>query len=113
MGIYGKNRRHAARVSRELKIDLKTGDSMKQIYSLDFSMGGIKIGGFKLSLSIGEQVELAMEQGGKKVFFPGRVARVDGMQHIKRIGLDGNTFFVRITNGNFPEFVQNAFHVEA
>ncbi len=106
MTIYGKDRRRHERVKRELKVEIKTGTETMQIYSIDLSAGGVKVGGALLKLTLSEQIELAIEKDGEKFTFRGRVERDDGSQRINRIGRDGNAFFIRILDDRFAEFVK-------
>jgi len=109
MGIlihYGQKKRIHPRVKRELRVDVKTGTRTIQVYSIDLSAGGIKVAGAKLCLIPGEQVELVVEKGVEKFTFQGGVERADGSLRIKRIGRDGNAFFVRILDERLAEFVK-------
>jgi hypothetical protein len=106
MAISGREKRRQARVKRELRVDIRTGTQTMQIYSVDLSAGGIKVGGAMLNLTPGEQIELAIEKNGEKFAVHGQVARDDGIHHINRIGRDGNAYFVRILDERFSEFVK-------
>jgi c-di-GMP-binding flagellar brake protein YcgR len=106
MTISGRERRRQARVKRELKVEIKTGTQVMQLYSIDLSAGGIKIGGASLKLTPGEQIELVIEKSGEKFTVRGQVMRDDGIHHINRIGRDGNAYFVRILDERFAEFVK-------
>ena len=106
MTISGSEKRRQARIKRELRVEVKTGTQTMQIYSVDLSEGGIKVGGAMLKLTPGEQVELAIEKDSEKFTFNGQVARDDGIHHITRIGRDGNAYFVRILDERFSEFVK-------
>ncbi len=106
MSIYGKEQRTLGRVKREYIVDMKIGNETKKIYSIDLSEGGVKVGGAMLMLKPGEQVELSLEKNGEKFTFRGQVARNDGSQRINRIGREANTFFVRILDERFTEFVK-------
>lgn len=106
MTIYGNNKRNQGRLKREFKVEIKTGKDTMQIYSIDLSEGGVKVGATMLKLTPGEQVELSVEKDGGIFTFRGQVERDDGTHPIKRIGRDGNAFFVRILDERFPEFVK-------
>ncbi len=106
MVIYGNEKRTQGRVKREYLVDIRIGNEIKRIYSIDLSDGGIKVGGAMLMLKSGEQVELSLEKDGEKFTFRGQVARNDGSQRINRIGREANAFFVRILDERFPEFVK-------
>lgn len=110
-GLYGTNRRAQGRVRRELNVRIKSSREVKSVYSLDFSVGGVKVGGAMLKLPLGEPIELIMEKNGNTFSFPGRVARGDGLERINRIGRDANTFFIRIGDQGFAEFVQGNFQL--
>ncbi len=111
MGIYGSNKRNKGRARREFNVQLKSANEVKQVYSLDISEGGMKVGGPMLQLSVGDQVELVLEKSGIKVSFIGHVARQDGIERINRIGRDANAFFIRIIDEKFSEFVKANFSV--
>ncbi|HLE41578.1 MAG TPA: PilZ domain-containing protein [Nitrospirota bacterium] len=109
MTIYGKSKRNTTRFKRELRIDLKAGGQAVQIYSIDYSVVGIKVAGIMLDLTPGEQVELVIEKDGGKVVFHGRVERDDGAHHVNRIGREANAFFIKILDEGFPDFVKEMF----
>jgi hypothetical protein len=109
MSIYGSSKRAHTRYKRELRIDLKAGAQVIQIYSIDFSVVGVKLGGIMLELAPGQQVELTIEKDGEKFTFHGRVERDDGAHHINRIGREANAFFVKILDEGFPAFVNKMF----
>jgi hypothetical protein len=111
MGIYGSNKRNKGRAKREFNVQLKSANEVKQVYSIDFSEGGMRVGGPMLQLSVGDQVELILEKSGNKASFLGQVARQDGIERIKRIGRDANAFFIRIVDEKFVEFVKANFSV--
>ena len=102
-------KRSKARVKRELIIKLKTGEETKQVYMIDLSHGGIKIGGSGLVLAVGSLVEITIVLGRESEVFRGQVERQDGLSRIKRLGIDANTFYIRISERRFPEFVKNKF----
>jgi hypothetical protein len=106
MTIYGKEQRRKARIKREYAVDIKIGNEMKKIYSIDLSEGGVKVGGAMLSLKPGEQVEISVDKDGEKFMFRGQVARNDGSQRINRIGRDANIYFIKILDERFIEFVK-------
>jgi hypothetical protein len=111
MALYGNNKRDTGRVKRELRLELRTGNSTKQVYTIDLSPGGVKLGAQMLQLAVGERVELSLDIGGKRHFFSGTVARDDGAQRINRIGRDANSFFIKVTDDTFPSFVKSSFNV--
>ena len=111
MGLYGGSKRKQGRAKRELTVQLKNGNEVKQIYTIDFSTEGVKVGGPMLQLAVGDRVELIMEKNGSKVSFPGQVTRQDGLGRINRIGRDGNVFFIKIVDEKFIEFVKANFTV--
>jgi hypothetical protein len=109
MVTYANEKRGKARVQRELVVKLKVGEETKQVYMIDLSLGGIKIGGPNLLLAVGQMVEVMIVLGRETEVFTGRVERQDGLSRIRRIGRDGNTFFIRIKNAHFPDFVKSKF----
>jgi hypothetical protein len=109
MGTFGREKRAKGRTNREVVVKLKIGQETKQVYMIDISNGGLKVGGVLLKLSLGAQVEVSIALGTDAAFFPGIVARQDGAHHINRIGRDGNTFFIRIEDNQFAEFVKVKF----
>ena len=111
MAIYGNNKRDQGRVRRELRLELRIGNDTKQVYTIDLSQGGVKLGGQMLRLTVGENIEFSLDAGGKRYSFSGTVARNDGSQRINRIGRDANSFFVRVSDKQFPEFVKGNFSV--
>jgi hypothetical protein len=102
-------KRKKVRVKRELVLKLKVGEETKQVYMIDLSLGGIKIGGERLYIAMGQLVEITIVLGRESEVFHGKVERLDGLYRIKRIGRDASTFFVRITDAHFPEFVKSKF----
>jgi hypothetical protein len=107
MTIYGKEKRGQGRVKREYMLDIKVGNEIRKIYSIDLSAGGVKVGGAMLMLKPGEKVEISVERGGEKFTFQGQVARNDGSQRINRIGCDANIYYIRILDERFSEFVKS------
>jgi hypothetical protein len=107
MTIYGKEKRSQGRVKREYMVEIKVGNEVKKIYSIDLSAGGVKVGGAMLVLKPGEEINISVERGGEKFTFRGQVARNDGSQRINRIGCDANVFFIRIIDEHFAEFVKS------
>jgi len=53
MATNGQEKRNKARVKQELVLKLKVGEETKQVYMIDLSLGGIKIGGDHLILNEG------------------------------------------------------------
>jgi PilZ domain len=109
--LYGINKRINGRMKREIVVGIKTKTEAREAYTIDLSVGGIRVGGALLNLPLGEQVELTMAKGGEKIPFSGRVAREDGMYHLNRIGRDVIAFFIRVTDGKFSEFVSSNYHI--
>jgi hypothetical protein len=107
MSTYGQEKRKQGRVKREYMVDIKVGDDIKKIYSIDLSAGGVKVGGAMLTLKQGELVDITVDRGGEKFSFRGQVERYDGSQRINRIGADANAFFIKILDERFPEFVKS------
>jgi hypothetical protein len=111
MGIYGNNKRSSGRTKREIMVGLKTTTETKQVYTIDLSHGGVRVGGARLQLPLGALVELVLDKGGEKIPFSGRIAREDGIYYINRIGRDANAFFIKITDARFPEFMKAQYQV--
>jgi len=109
MTIYGENKRNQGRLKRELKVEIKIGVQVMQIYSIDLSAGGVKVGGAMLRLPPGEQVELSIEKDGGIHAFQGKVERGDGTHRINRIGRDANAYFIRILDERFLDFIKAIF----
>jgi hypothetical protein len=107
MTIYGKEKRNQGRVKREFMLDIKIGNEIRKIYSIDLSAGGVKVGGAMLMLKPGEKVEISVDKAGEKHTFQGQVARNDGSQRINRIGCDANIYYIRILDERFSEFVKS------
>lgn len=111
MILYGSNTRNQGRAKREFTIQIKNANGIKQVYTLNFSTEGIKVGGPALSLAVGEQLELIIEKSGSTFSFPGRVTRQDGLERINRIGREGNVFYIKIVDEKFAEFVKENFSI--
>jgi len=108
---YAKNNRSKGRMKRELVVGIKTKTEARDAYTIDLSVGGMRVGGALLQLPLGEQVELMVVKGGEKIPFSGRVTREDGMYHLNRIGRDVIAFFIRITDVRFAEFVSSNYKI--
>ena len=111
MVLYENNKRNNGRTKREMMVGVKTGTEMKQVYTIDLSHVGVKVGAANLQLPLGAQVELVLEKGGEKIPFSGRIARQDGLCYINRIGRDANAFFIKIFDNRFPEFLRINYQV--
>jgi hypothetical protein len=111
MVLYGSNKRSHGRAKREFTVQIKVANVVKQVFTIDFSTEGIKVGGPTLRLILGEQIELIIDQSGNKFSFPGRVTRQDGLERINRIGREGNVYYIRINDEKFIEFVKANFSV--
>ena len=110
MDVYS-NKRSSGRAKREFSLEIKTNSGTKQVYTIDFSHGGVKVGGVQLALALGERVEVTLRAGGVSASFPGQVIRADGMHYLNRIGRDVSTFVIRITSEQFTEFVKSNYGV--
>ena len=106
-----KDKRSSGRAKRELSLEIKTTAGAKLAYTIDFSHGGVKVGGVQLSLPVGEQVEITIQTLGQQFSFSGQVIREDGLHYLNRIGRDVSTFVIRITDERFTEFVKSNYHV--
>jgi hypothetical protein len=111
MVLYGSNKRSHGRAKREFTVQIKVANVVKQVYTIDFSTDGVKVGGPTLRLVLGERIELVIDQGGSKFTFPGQVTRQDGLERINRIGREGNVFYIKIEDEKFVEFVKANFSV--
>ena len=108
---HGSDKRNSGRMKRELAVRVKTTRETKQVYTIDLSHGGVKVGGALLKLPLGEQVEVFLEKAGETNPFSGRVAREDGIYHLNRIGRDANAFFIRIADVRFSEFIRHNYQI--
>jgi hypothetical protein len=108
MAIYGPNKRSINRPSREFQITIN--DSNNQVYTLDFSSQGLRLGGAKLNLIVGEQVKITAKKGDKKYTFGGQVQRNDGLKLIRRIGRTVNVFYVMASGSDFQEFYEQLLY---
>jgi hypothetical protein len=111
LAIYGNNKRNNGRMKREIVVGIRTKTEAREVYTIDLSAGGIRVGGALLRLPLGEQVELTMPKGEEKIPFSGQVAREDGMYHLNRIGRDVMAFFIRIPDASFSEFMSSNYNV--
>jgi hypothetical protein len=100
--IYGPNKRKKNRPTREFQITVN--DSVNQVYTLDFSPQGLRIGGATLRLLVGEQVKITAKKGDKIFNFAGQVKRNDGLLPVRRIGRSVNVFFVMANGADYQEF---------
>jgi hypothetical protein len=98
-------------MKREIDVGIKTKTESRDAYTIDLSVGGMRVGGALLKLPLGEQVELMVAKGGEKIPFTGQVAREDGMYHLNRIGRDVVAFFIRISDARFSEFLSSNYHI--
>jgi len=105
------NKRRKGRAKREITVEIKTGTETKQVYTIDLSQGGVKVGGAVLQLKVGEPVEVIVKNGGEKISFPGQIARADGLYFLNRISRNVNSFFIRISDERYTEFVSSNYHV--
>jgi hypothetical protein len=102
MSIYGHSKRSMNRPIREFQITIN--DSDNQVYTLDFSPQGLRLGGAKLKLLVGDQVKITAKKGDKIYIFTGQVKRSDGLQRIKRIGRSVNVFYVMASGSEYQDF---------
>ncbi len=106
MTIY-HDKRSMNRPIREFQVIINDLDS--QVYTLDFSPHGLRLGGAKLKLLVGEQVKITAKKGGNVYIFTGQVKRSDGLQHIKRIGRLANVFYVIASGSEYQEFFSQLY----
>lgn len=102
MAIYGPNRRSRNRSTREFQITIN--DSDRQVYTLDFSPQGLRLGGTTLKLMVGERMKITAKNGGKIYSFTGQVKRNDGLLPIRRISRAVNVFYVMASGSEYQEF---------
>jgi hypothetical protein len=102
MTIYGPNRRAWNRPTREFQVTIN--DSDNQVYTLDFSPKGLRLGGATLKLQVGERVKITTKKGDKIFNFTGEVKRTDGLLPIRRIGRSVTGFFVMTSSLAYQEF---------
>jgi len=102
MTIYGPNRRAWNRPTREFQVTINNSDH--QVYTLDFSPKGLRLGGATLKLHLGERVNISAKKGDKIYNFTGEVKRTDGLLPIKRIGRSVTGFFVMTSGSAYEEF---------
>lgn len=102
MTIFGPNKRSKNRPTREFQITINDLDN--QVYTLDFSPRGLRLGGAALKLLVGEQVKITAKKGDKIYNFTGQVKRNDGLLPIKRIGRSVPVFFVMASGPEYQEF---------
>jgi hypothetical protein len=102
MTTYGPNKRSVNRPIREFQITINDSDS--QVYTLDFSTHGLRLGGAKLKLLVGERVKITAKQGDKIYNFNGQVKRNDGLLPIRRIGRSVNVFYVMANGSAYQDF---------
>ncbi len=102
MAIYGPNKRSRNRPTREFQVTIN--DSETQVYTLDFSPHGLRLGGATLRLLVGDRVKITARKGEKIFNFTGQVKRNDGLVPIKRIGRSANVFFVMANGSEYQEF---------
>jgi len=111
MGLYGNNRRGKGRARREFAVKIKTAAGQKQVYTVDVSTGGVRIGAPLLRLSLGETVEITIDHAGTSHTYSGQISRLDGMVRINRISRDVSAYFVRIVDEQFTEYIKKNFSV--
>jgi hypothetical protein len=107
MSIYGHGKRSINRPIREFQITIN--DSDDHVYTLDFSPQGLRLGGAKLKLVVGEQVKITAKKGDKTYVFTGQVKRDDGLQPIKRIGRMVNVFYVMASGSGYQDFFSQLY----
>jgi hypothetical protein len=103
MTIYGPNRRAWNRPTREFQVTINNSDH--QVYTLDFSPKGLRLGGTTLVLRVGERVNITTKKGDKVYNFTGEVKRTDGLLSIKRIGRSVNGYFIMTSGSAYQEFI--------
>ena len=109
MSSYKDDKRIRPRIKQELEVGVRTESGSYVAYTIDVSRGGVKVGSPLLPL--GGQVELVIDERGGKYPFPGRVIREDGTHYIDRIRRRVNTFFIRIDDSRFSNFLIDNYFV--
>jgi len=102
MSTYGPNKRSVNRPTREFQITINDSDS--QVYTLDFSPHGLRLGGAKLKLTVGEHVKITARLGDKIYNFNGQVKRNDGLLPVRRIGRSVVAFYVMASGSVYQDF---------
>jgi len=102
MSTYGPNKRSVNRPTREFQITINDSDS--QVYTLDFSPHGLRLGGAKLKLTVGEHVKITARLGDKIYNFNGQVKRNDGLLPVRRIGRSVVAFYVMANGSVYQDF---------
>jgi hypothetical protein len=106
---YENDKRIRRRIKQQLVVGVRTMTGLNVAYTIDVSRGGVKVGS-PLLLPLGEQVELVIDKQGEKFPFQGQVAREDGSYYINRIKRSVNSFFIRIDDERFSNFmIDNCF----
>jgi hypothetical protein len=98
-------------MKQEFVVGVRTRNGLNVAYTVDVSRGGIKIGSPLLLLPLGGHVELLIDKRGEKHPFLGRVEREDGNYYIDRISRSVNTFFIKVDDARFSEFVGENYFV--
>ena len=102
MTISGPNKRSMNRPTREFQITINGSDN--QVYTVDFSPHGLRLGGAKLKLHVGDPVMVTAKLGDKTYNFNGQVKRNDGLLPIKRIGRSVNVLYVMSSHSAYQDF---------
>src|SRR5271169_1130648 len=110
MIAYENDKRIRRRVKQQFVVGVRTLRGLNIAYTIDVSRGGVKVGSPLSLLPLGEQVELVIDKQGEKYPFSGQVAREDGSYYINRIGRSVNSFFIKIDDEQFSNFmIDNCF----
>ncbi len=102
------------RLEKEFPVGVRIGGPAglsKLAYTIDLSLGGIKIGSPMLYLPIGDQVEVLVDRPEGKMVFPGRVSREEGTHYIDRIRQNGYVYFIRIEDVGFAQFMSYYYFI--
>jgi len=111
MGARTIDARTGLRIKQELVVGLKTNSGLNMAYTIDVSRGGVKLGRPQLVLPVGEPVELVIEKRGEKIPFAGHVARSDGNYYINRISRNANSYFIKIDDSRYSNFVMDNYFI--
>jgi len=105
MSTYENDKRIRRRIKQQFVVGVRTERGLNIAYTIDVSRDGVKVGSPLPLLPLGGKVELVIDKQGEKYPFSGRIVREDGNYYINRISRSVSSFFIRIDDVQFPEFV--------
>jgi len=109
MSSYKDDKRIRPRIKQELEVGVRTESGSYVAYTIDVSRGGVKVGSPLLPLGV--QVELVIDERGGKHPFSGRVVREDGTYYVDHLSRYINSFFIRIDDSQFPNFLIDNYFI--